>query len=143
MSDDTPKIHVDSDWKAEAQREKERLAKEAEKEKQRGPLPDPSFAELINMIAMQAVIGLGGYQSPDGQRIPPDPELAKHHIDMLEMLAKKTAGNLSAEEKQAVDRVLYELRMRFVETISRPGQAPSGAGAEPRGAGPAAETPNA
>jgi hypothetical protein len=131
MSEDTPKIHVDSDWKAEAQREKERLAKEAEKQRQHTPVPDPSFAELINMIAMQAVIGLGGFQSPDGQRIPPDPDLAKHHIDMLDVLSKKTAGNLTPEEKQALDRVLYELRMRFVEMVSRPGQAPPGAGPRP------------
>lgn len=132
MSDDSPKIHVDSDWKAQAQREKERLAKEAEAEKAGGPVPDPTFAELINMLAMQAIIGLGGYQSPDGQRIPPDVELAKHHIDLLEMLGKKTEGNLSKEEKQALDRVLYELRMRFVEMISRPGQAPPGAGPMPK-----------
>lgn len=131
MSEDTPKIHVDSDWKQEAQKEKERLAKEAENERLPGPLPDASFAELINMIAMQAVIGLGGYQSPDGQRIPPDPDLAKHHIDMLEMLARKTAGNVSPEEKQVLDRVLYELRMRFVEMVSRPGQAPPGARPRP------------
>jgi len=26
MSDETPKLHIDSDWKAQAQAEKERLA---------------------------------------------------------------------------------------------------------------------
>ena len=30
MSDETPKLHIDSDWKAEAQAEKERLAAEAD-----------------------------------------------------------------------------------------------------------------
>ena len=54
MSDETPRIHVDSDWKEEAQREKERLAEESSKAQERGPLPDPSFAEVINMIVMQA-----------------------------------------------------------------------------------------
>ncbi|HEY3244996.1 MAG TPA: DUF1844 domain-containing protein [Phycisphaerae bacterium] len=118
------KIHVDSDWKLEAQREKERLA-ELEKElDERGPLPDPSFAELLNMLAMQAAIGLGGFQTPQGQRLPPDLEVAKHHIDMIELLEKKTAGNLTEQEKGILDRVLYELRMQYVQAAS---------GGQPRG----------
>ena len=31
------------------------------------------------------------------------------------MLEEKTKGNLTAEERQLLDQVLYELRMRFVE----------------------------
>lgn len=126
MSDDAPKIHVDSDWKAEAQREKERLAEESAKAQERGPLPDPTFAEVINMIVMQAAVGLGGFATPDGRQLPPDLDVAKHHIDMLEVLAKKTEGNLTDEEKAALDTVIYELRMRYVEAVSRPGQAPPG-----------------
>ena len=44
-------------------------------------------------------------------------------IDILAMLEEKTRGNLSAEERQLIDQVLYELRMRFVE-VSRAGGAP-------------------
>ncbi len=109
------KIHVDSDWKAEAQREKERLAELEQEMEQRGPLPEPSFAEVLDMIAMQAAIGLGGYQGPGGQRIPPDLAAAKHYIDMVELIEKKTAGNLTEQEKGMLDRVLYELRMRYVQ----------------------------
>jgi hypothetical protein len=31
------------------------------------------------------------------------------------MLEEKTRGNLTAEERQLLDQVLFELRMRFVE----------------------------
>ncbi len=31
------------------------------------------------------------------------------------MLEEKTRGNLTAEERQLLEQVLYELRMRFVE----------------------------
>lgn len=113
--DATPRIHVDDDWKTEAAREKAKLADETKDVGAQGPLPTPKFAELINMIAMQAVVGLGGMTTPDGQHIPPELDLAKHHIDMLELLVTKTKGNLQAEESKLLDTVLYELRMRFVQ----------------------------
>lgn len=130
MSDDaaeTPRIQVDTDWKTEARQEKERLAAEAAKQAKRGPLPNPTFAEIVNMIVMQAAIGLGGFATSAGQQIPPDLDVAKHHIDMLEVLEKKTGGNLTPEEKQLLDGALYELRMRYVDAVSRPGQRPPAA----------------
>ena len=36
-------------------------------------------------------------------------------IDILAMLQEKTSGNLSADETQLVETLLYELRMRYVE----------------------------
>ncbi len=115
------KLHIDSDWKAEAAQEKERLA--AQEKTQKAPADSqtaPAFIELLNLLAMQAVIALGGYQGPGGERIPANPAAAKHHIDLLEILEKKTAGNLSEEEKRALDSVLYELRMQYVQTVSAP-----------------------
>jgi hypothetical protein len=111
------KIIIDSDWKEEAQREKDRLAEEESKDSAsaQGPIPDPTFHEILNMIVMQASIGLGGYQSPEGQSVPPDLGAAKHYIDMLELLDKKTSGNLEEEEKKVLDQVIHELRMAFVQ----------------------------
>jgi hypothetical protein len=36
-------------------------------------------------------------------------------IDILTMLEEKTRGNLTMEERQLVETVLYELRLRFIE----------------------------
>ncbi len=41
--------------------------------------------------------------------------LAKHHIDVLGVLEKKTKGNLTAEEKSILDQALYEVRLRYVQ----------------------------
>ena len=119
-------LHIDSDWKSEAARDKERLASQ-----ERTPRPPAgaevaaNFVELINLMAMQAAIGLGGYQGPGGERIPPNPMVAKHHIDLLEVLEKKTAGILTDEEKRVLDGVLYELRLQYVQSVSAPrGGAP-------------------
>ncbi len=119
------KIHIDSDWKSEAAREKERLAEQENAAKSAPPSDgEASFLELVNLLVMQAAISLGGYQGPGGERFAPNPLAAKHHIDLLEILEKKTAGNLTEEEKRTLDAVLYELRMQYVQTVSgarRPG----------------------
>lgn len=124
MSDE-PKIHIDDDWKSEARREKERLAEQldtSEAAHDRQP-PRADFLGLLNLIAMQAVVGLGGLRDPSGAVIPPHPELAKHHIDLLEVLEQKTRDNLSEDEKKVLDTTLYQLRMAYVELMSALGAA--------------------
>ena len=60
-------LHIDSDWKSEAAREKETLAEKEAEERLRqqetgelGGIPAPNFLEIINLLAMQAIIALGG-----------------------------------------------------------------------------------
>ncbi len=117
-------LHIDSDWKTEAAREKQQLAAQEQKEAAAKPAAAPGgeppigFVDLINMLAMQAAIGLGGYQGPGGERVPPNPAAAKHNIDLLEVMQEKTKGNLSADEEKMLGSVLYELRMNFVQATS-------------------------
>ena len=121
------KIHIDSDWKEEAAQEKKRLEEMEAKQKQESAAPGTpggeaasNFMELINLLAMQAVIGLGGFQGQGGENMPPNPTAARHYIDLLEMLKTKTTGNLNDDEKQAIDSVLQELRMQFVQAMKAP-----------------------
>ncbi|MCK6456849.1 MAG: DUF1844 domain-containing protein [Phycisphaerae bacterium] len=128
MSDEA-RIHVDDDWKAEARREKERLASEVEARDPAEPR-EVNFAELVNLLAMQAMVGLGGLSGPGGQSIPPNPEIAKHYIDLLDILDQKTKNNLTDPEKRIIDTTLYNLRMAYVEFITalseaRQGQTPT------------------
>ena len=67
--EDGPKLHIDSDWKAEAQAEKERLAQETEEKAQAREaagsgqkLPEANFTTLMSMLASQAIMGLGAVQ---------------------------------------------------------------------------------
>jgi len=113
-------LHIDSDWKTEAAREKERLAAQERKEAGSAGEPPIGFLDLVNLLAMQAAIGLGGYQGPGGERIAPNPIAAKHNIDLLEVLQEKTKGNLSADEEKMLGAVLYELRMNFVNATTTP-----------------------
>jgi len=118
--DDEPKIIIDSDWKQEAAAEKERLDAETKDTSQTDAIPEASFAEIVNLLVMQAVVSMGGYQGAGGESLPPDLRAAKHFIDLLDVLQKKTEGNLDPEEKTAINAVVHELHMRYVEVTSAP-----------------------
>lgn len=134
MSDEN-RLHIDDDWKASARREKEELAKEVES-REEGPLPEASFLAIVNTLAMQAMVGLGGFGGPGGQQIPPNPETAKLFIDMLDVLDQKTKGNLSDEEKKVLDKTLYSLRMAYLEMMGGGGGMGGGMPGRPGPSGP-------
>ncbi|MBI2377053.1 MAG: DUF1844 domain-containing protein [Deltaproteobacteria bacterium] len=46
-------------------------------------------------------------------------KVASQHIDILAMLHEKTRGNLSTEEQELLESVLYDLRMHFVQAAER------------------------
>ncbi|MCA1586451.1 MAG: DUF1844 domain-containing protein [Acidobacteria bacterium] len=75
-----------------------------------------SFVAFIISLASNAAVHFGDMPDPvTNEARPPNLEAASQLIDIIAMLEEKTRGNLSAEERQLVDQVLYELRMRFVE----------------------------
>jgi hypothetical protein len=119
-----PRIIVDSDWKEQARKEKEEADREVREQQGRRGLPEPSILELLQMIVMQVSVGLGGMQDPgSGQMIPPNLPLAKHYIDLLEVVKNKTQGNLDEGEAKIIDGTLHELRMAFVQIVTELGQA--------------------
>ena len=136
MTDDQPSqgLHIDDDWKSEAAREKDRLA---EQEQAAAEQPDAGpgqigFLDLLNLIAIQASVALGGARGPSGEHIPANPALAQHHIDLLAVLQEKTKGNLTPDEARTLDAVIYELRMHFVNLATAPPPAgePGGPGVD-------------
>lgn len=120
MSEETPRIHIDSDWKAQAEAERERLAKiEGERTsdgRRGGPesMPPADFRSLVGVLASQALSGLGMYGDPDTKRVVVDLPASRFAIDLLGVLEEKTKGNLGAEEANELKEVLAELRARFV-----------------------------
>jgi DNA replication initiation complex subunit (GINS family) len=148
--DQKPKIHIDDDWKAQALAEKERLAKETASAKSDVPadasaaspdeaaagqtpgdagprdIPPADFSAIVNSIAMQAIMALGGVEDPQTKKRYVDPPIAKFHIDSLEVLQEKTKGNLSDEEAKLIDQVLYQLRMNFVQVMQHLKNAQAG-----------------
>jgi hypothetical protein len=77
-------------------------------------LDGPSFYDLVAMMAEPVPIYLGDARLPDGQSAA-NLEMARLHIDLLEILRQKTAGNLSAQERAFLEDLLYRLRVRYVQ----------------------------
>ncbi len=61
------------------------------------------------------MMGLGLAPRPDSGKTEVELELARQNIDLLEMIQKKTVNNLSAEEAKLLERVLFEVRTKFLE----------------------------
>jgi hypothetical protein len=149
MAEEQPSLHIDTDWKKQAQEEKKRLA---EKAKQEPPKPVATGAPTDPRGAAPAGTSSAGARgsAARGQReLPPasiatlanslatqalyylgdlayqggDPvtnlDMAKHQIDTLTVLEEKTGNNLTEEERAALDRALFETRSRFVSVASQ------------------------
>ena len=122
--DENKKAHIESDenWKQQAQREKEKLADEktpqeeasAQKTTPTGPLPPANFITLINSMVLQTLHCLGRMDDPAGPRSEVNFDLAKYHIDMLQVLEEKTKNNLTDQESNALAVALHEVRMQYV-----------------------------
>ena len=145
MAEELPSLHIDNDWKKQAQEEKKRLAEAQEKQRaaaaqQRAVQPTPplvgasaaavpgrragretpqaSFAALINSILTQAMLYLGEI-APQGSEPVLNLDMAKYQVDMLGLLEDKTRNNLAPDEQNMLDTALYDLRTRFISIASQ------------------------
>jgi uncharacterized protein DUF1844 len=142
MSEEKPSLHIDTDWKRQAQEEKKRLAEEeAKKAKESAPaapatpvpgagaprgaapkgraeMPPASFPTLVQSILTQILFYLGDL-TQRGSEPNVNLDMAKHQIDIMGVLEEKTRGNLGEDEKQLLDTALYEARMRYVSVASQ------------------------
>ena len=77
--------------------------------------PEAKFTILVRSLATQVLVSLGQIENPLNQKKEVDLKSAKFSIDLLQMLADKTRGNLTDVEKRYLESVLYQLRMGYVE----------------------------
>ena len=66
-------------------------------------------------LASNAMLHLGAIPDPETNEPNVNLPLARHTIDILTMLNSKMAGNLSSEEEELFENLLYDLRLRFIE----------------------------
>lgn len=78
-------------------------------------LPEPTFDFLVATLGMQAQMHMGMLVPDPSQQPEVNLPMARHMIDLLAMLQKKTTGNLSMEEGRLIENTLTELRFRYVQ----------------------------
>ena len=83
-------------------------------------LPPVNFTNFINSLASTAFMYMGGLMDPETKKPIVELNLAKHHIDIIEMLQQKTKGNLTVPESNFLENTLYNLRMSYVRFATAP-----------------------
>lgn len=83
--------------------------------KEKVALPEVDFSSFIFSLSTSALIHFGLIADPMTKKTEKNLPLAKQTIDLLAMLKDKTKGNLTNEEAELLDRILYDLRMRYVK----------------------------
>ena len=112
----------DSEGKAREPSEKAEEAPKKEKEEPKKettektpPLPEVNFSSFLLSLSSSALLHMGEIPDPQSGEQRKDMALAKQSIDILNLLKDKTTGNLTAEENNLLENLLYDLRMRFVK----------------------------
>ena len=76
------------------------------------------FQGLVISLATVVMQHLGKTLNPVTHKIEKNLEAAQATIDMLDMLAAKTQGNLDEKESKLIKGILAELKLNYVETLN-------------------------
>ena len=78
------------------------------------PEDEVTLTSFIMSLATQTMVQLGEMDPPVGMDIPIDIESARHTIEIISMLQRRTKSTLSADESRFIEEVLHTLRMSYV-----------------------------
>ncbi len=72
-----------------------------------------SFAQFLVSIGSSALVHLGELADPGTGARTVDLAVASHSIQVLEVLKRKTAGNLDPDEAQLLEALLRDLNQKY------------------------------
>lgn len=77
-------------------------------------MPEVTFMAFVMSLNTSALFHLGEIADPvTGEKLI-DLSLARHAIDTLALLEKKTEGNLDSDELEMLENILLDVKLRFV-----------------------------
>jgi hypothetical protein len=88
------------------------------------------FMGLILMFHAAAMQHLGKTKNPLTEKIERSLDQAQFIIDTLDVIQKKTKGNLTDEESRFLTNAVKELRLNYVEELAKDQAPPSTSEAE-------------
>jgi Domain of unknown function (DUF1844) len=74
-----------------------------------------TLSTFVMSLSTQALMCLGEIPNPLTDRTETDLDAVREFIDIISMLQEKTRGNVDPAEARLFEKVLYDLRIRFVE----------------------------
>ena len=90
----------------------------ADNEEGGAQFPEINFPTFVASLNASALVHLGVIEDPATSSKSKNLPMAKQTIDILSMLEDKTEGNLSSDEKNMLQSVLYDLRILYVKEKS-------------------------
>lgn len=82
-------------------------------------MPQVTFSAFIMSLNTSVLYHLGVIADPATGKTQVDYDLARHGIDTLVVLQEKTKGNLNDEEEGMLKGILYDVKMRFVQSVKK------------------------
>jgi phage repressor protein C with HTH and peptisase S24 domain len=89
--------------------------KSRDKQAEEVTMPEMNFASFIFSLSTSAMYHFGDFPDPVSKKAERNLPAARQTIDIIAMLKEKTEGNLDSDEKNLIDTILFELRMRYVK----------------------------
>lgn len=83
--------------------------------------PQVDFSTFIFSLFSSALIQLGDMADPVTGKLEKNLQAAKQTIDILDILDKKTEGNLSDEETRLLKNASAELKWKYIDTVKGKG----------------------
>ncbi|OGU35867.1 MAG: hypothetical protein A2058_07715, partial [Ignavibacteria bacterium GWA2_36_19] len=77
------------------------------------------FMQLVLQNQQLAMMSMGKLKNPVSDKIDRNLEFAKMSIDTLDMIAVKTKGNLSEYEEKFLTEVIKDLKLNYVDEVSK------------------------
>jgi hypothetical protein len=78
-----------------------------------------NFSTFILSLSTSALVHLGELPDPITNTKEVNLPLAKQSISIIEMLKEKTKGNLTPEEDGLIESLLYDVRLKYVQSIPK------------------------
>lgn len=75
-----------------------------------------NFSTFILSLTTSALVCLGDLPDPITKEKTLNLPLAQQTISIIEILKEKTTGNLTEDEESLIGTVLYDLRMKYVQS---------------------------
>lgn len=82
-------------------------------------LDEFGFSTFILSLSTSALVYLGELPDLSSNAMEVNLPVAKQTISLIEMLRRKTRGNLSADEEKLVENILYDLRVKYVKASGK------------------------
>lgn len=78
-----------------------------------------AFSTFVVSMGTSCLYHLGLMAHPESGKVQVNLPMARHVIEILAMLKRKTKGNLEEDEERLIDQLLFDLRLKYVNACQK------------------------